>query len=163
MVETAHSGPVLLHSFIDPSASSDPHTAPPDSFLDVGRLPETFTPVDPFEPAQSPDESPRALFEGTDNNEGPSQQDGGAGQEVVKEAVNGMENLHLVSTSTTEDVAPQPPMLVGTVVVDSYVRIREARRAAGRLEGLAREFQEEFVRKQEGPVEGKGAQDNEGG
>ena len=70
------------------------------------------------------------------------------------EVTNGMGALHLVpsaGTGATEDEEDlSAPMLIGTVVVDSYGHMREARRAASKLEVLARHVQEEWQRVNEG-------------
>lgn len=60
-----------------------------------------------------------------------------------------------------EDTTPMAPMLVTTVVADSYSRLSDARRAAKRLEGMGRGFQEQWVREQEEGEESEGREEDE--
>lgn len=124
-------------------------------------MPEIPAHVDPFDAEPSPGNEITTEL-GTDK-----AVDDGQSKDAVKDAaqaaVNGMDKLHLVSTTTTEEVAPAVPMLVGSVVVDSYARIRDARRAATRLESLAREFQDELARKTGEAQEDDGTENTEDG
>lgn len=152
-----------MHSFVDPAVtdSSDPYLAPPDSFLDVGRMPQIPAHVDPFDAEPSPaDESTTELGTAKVVEDQPAKE---SVKYATQAAVNGMDKLHLVSTTTTDEVEPTAPMLIGTVVVDSYSIIRDARRAATRLESLAREFQGELAKKTEDTQEDGATENTEDG
>lgn len=143
MIETADKGPVILHSFMDPHAEDGQEggaeaKADAAGFLDIGRLPDIHT-------ANSEPTIPKP---GHPNNvEG--DQEGG------DEVTNGMGELHLVPSAgteaTDEEKDPSAPMLIGTVVVDNYSHMRQARKAASKLEALARNVQEDWKRQNENP------------
>ena len=146
MIETADKGPVVLHSFMDSRTEEvgngyEGARVDASGFLDIGRLPDIHTansePTITTYPSDKVDEA----------------------DETAANAINA---LHLVPSAgtgatTEEEKDLSAPMLIGTVVVDKYSHMREARRAASKLEALARNVQEDWRRhseEQEAPEEG---------
>lgn len=144
MIETADKGPVVLHSFMDPRAEDVKEGGPQAGvdaagFLDIGRLPDIH----------AVNSEPTIPIPAHPNNLEIDKADG-------DEVTNGMGALHLVPSggtgATEEEKALGAPMLIGTVVVDNYSHMREARRAASKLEVLARNVQEGWKRQNEQEV-----------
>lgn len=146
MIETKDKGPVVLHSFLDPHADrvdnrQEASLVDTSRYLDIGRLPDVHS-------QDSERSIPGRPISGRPNGKGKGTEEGNL--------VNGMGELHLVASgqtgetrTTQEEKDTSPPMLVGTVVVDSYNHMREARRTASKLETMGKSVQEEWKRERE--------------
>jgi len=137
MIDTYSRGPVVLHSFLDPQAHLHAQEAGLLGALhDVGGDEEPTTPLLAAAEAVGPEHEHHA------------------GETTQEQLTNGMQAMQLSEPSvgtgaTASDSAPVAPMLVATVVVESYSRVGEARRTVRRLEAVGREFQERWVRERE--------------
>lgn len=156
MIETKDKGPVVLHSFLDPHADGvdsqqEASLVDTSRYLDIGRLPDVHTQDSELPIPGHPDSG---------------RPDGKGKGKEEKNLVNGMGDLHLVASgqtgeteTTQEEKDTSPPMLVGTVVVDNYNHMREARRTASKLEAMGKSVQEEWKREREGNGEAQGTED----
>ena len=128
MIETNSSGPVILHSYLNPQSIQAPNTR---SELNGRGIVEQAR------------EDLRPLSATTEeSSEGPH----GESEALV----NGTEYEIDGATEVEEESSvQQPPLLIATVVAPSAAEAGEARRAAARLERTGREFQREWVREQE--------------
>jgi hypothetical protein len=144
MIETGSSGPVILHSYLNPQQSLRPQSRHTRVALAAGR--------DIVELAR---EDLRPLSGTTENTSIVDQRDE-SGVLVNGTANGGDYGTDLEAGDeaqiTDEDSAVQlPPLLVATVVASGAGETLEARRAAARLERMGREFQKEFVREETEP------------
>ena len=158
MIETKDKGPVVLHSFLDPHADrvanqQEASLVDTSRYLDIGRLPDV-------QRQDSEVPIPGRPVSGRPNGKGKGTEE--------EHLVNGMGELHLVASGQTGDTGTtqeekdtSPPMLVGTVVVDSYNHMREARRTASKLEAIGKSVQEEWKRVREGNGEIQGTEGND--
>lgn len=158
MIETKDKGPVVLHSFLDQHADGadnllEASLVDTSRYLDIGRLPDVHS-QDSELPIPGRPESVR-----------PHGKEKGKGKQE-ENLVNGMDELHLVASgqtgetgTTQEEKDNSPPMLVGTVVVDSYNHMREARRTTSKLEAMGKSVQEEWKRERKGNGQVQGAAD----
>jgi hypothetical protein len=131
MIETNASGPVILHSYLNPqSLQPANNTSEVNGRGIVEQAREDLRPLSAT--TQESSVGPRG--------------------ETSEAAVNGIEYGQdgVVEEGVSEEsTVQQPPLLIATVVAPSAVEAGEARRAAARLEKMGREFQREWVREQE--------------
>lgn len=156
MIETKDKGPVVLHSFLDPHADGvdnqkEASLVDISRYLDIGRLPDVHS-QDSELPIPGRPDSGRPNVKGKGKEE--------------ENLVNGMGELHLVASgqtgetgTTQEEEHTSPPMLVGTVVVDNYNHMREARRTASKLEVMGKTVQEDWKRERDGNGKVQGTED----
>jgi len=135
MVEGSSSGSVVLHSFINPQSSRTRHAGRGEDRRGiVEQVREQMRPLS----GTTDGGSVRGAFGGENDNH----------QEIV---VNGIQDeLEEEGEEGGDASAVQlPPLLIGTVIAARPEDAGEARRAAGRLERLGREFQREWVHGQQ--------------
>jgi hypothetical protein len=142
LVETSSSGPVILHSYLNPQSSQQPQS----------RHTRTIN-LNEREIVEQAREDLRPLSGTTEGSSVAGHRNEGA--DVVNGVVNGGDysrgtDIGDGEQAEEEDGAvQQPPMLIASVIAASAGDTLEARRAAARLERMGREFQREFMRVQE--------------
>jgi len=136
MIETQSSGPLLLHSYLNPQSIQRPRSRR----------------------AQSR-ETANSAVERTGLILGENTARGSAGDQDHEVLVNGTFDGEDENT----DEAQPPPLIVASVVAPSASDRVEARRAAARLESTARNFQREWIRDQEDSRHRTALPDEEGG
>ncbi|TEY65795.1 hypothetical protein BOTCAL_0136g00170 [Botryotinia calthae] len=134
IVESASSGPILLHSFIS-STSSTPHST--SSVRHRSR------------PAHINAHDPR--MNGSENPNGVSNIRSleilSAAREEMRPLSGTTEGSHSEQERhDVRDEGAQAPLLVGTIVARTAEHVGEARRAAHRIEIVAHGFQREFIK-----------------
>lgn len=131
MIEMQSSGPIILHSFLNPTTAQRPPTLyleDHDSVRDI---------------VEQAREDLRPLSGTTDT------ESMGQDRETNEELVNGVSGSgDIQDTLETESPSQPPPMLIASVVAPA-VDAAAARRAAASLEQTARIFQREWAREQE--------------
>ncbi|CZR53122.1 uncharacterized protein PAC_03000 [Phialocephala subalpina] len=127
MIETQSSGPIVLHSYLNPQSIQRPRSCRTQS-------------RDTEEEIAEQTRSELRPVSGTINN-GEEQ---GRSYEVL---VNGV--LEGDDEDEENNSMHQPPMLIASVIAPSAADSGEARRAAARLERTGRTFQREWAREQE--------------
>lgn len=146
LIETGASGPVLLHSYLNPQTTPRPQSRQARSALGSAR--------DIVGQAR---EDLRPLSGTTDNTSIVVQRDEAG--ELVNGAAHGAdyeggsEAEEEAEEAEEDNAALLPPLLIATVVAGSAGDTMEARRAAARLERMGREFQKEFMREEAQPRE----------
>ncbi|KAI9643892.1 hypothetical protein NHQ30_007243 [Ciborinia camelliae] len=144
IVETNASGPILLHSFIAPTFSTA-HARPIRT-----HYPSTHT------------HAHNKRINGLENIDGESSTQSleilSAAREEMRPLSGTTEGSHSEQEHDMRDEGVQGPLFVGTVVARSADQIREARRAANRIEIVANGFQRELIIE----TEGKREAENEG-
>jgi len=136
MIETRSSGPVILHSYINPQSSQR-------SQAQHIRNQETGRGI--LDQAR---EDLRPLSGTTDSSATGRRRDG---EGLVNGVESGSDELGVQEgeDAVEEDGIQLPPLLIASVVAAHSIDALEARRAAARLERMGREFQREWVREQE--------------
>jgi hypothetical protein len=127
MIEMQTSGPVILHSYLNPSQRPRPQSRNSPDNTNIGGVVEQAR------------EDLRPLS-GTTNEEGSSTLVNGVPRE---EATEDAEN------EETEGSLQLPLMFIASVVAPSAAEAAEARKAAAKLERTGKEIQKEWVREQE--------------
>jgi hypothetical protein len=130
MIETQSSGPIILHSYLNPPSLQ----RAPTSYLENHEVVR-----DIVEQAR---EDLRPLSGTTDTE---SMGEHGESSEVLVNGVSGAEGTE----SAEESNVQPPPILIASVVAPTAADAVAARRAAARLEQTGREFQRAWVREQE--------------
>lgn len=142
MIETQDSGPLILHSYLNPRTMERQVLRGSNSHTYVRRAVEEAR--ENMRPVSATGESSAA-----------------GGIEDRDMMVNGIRGLSVDNREGVEDddgtmqgenEAQQPPLLIATVVASRADEVREARQAAARLERMGRELQREWVREQEQQV-----------
>ena len=146
LIETGSSGPVILHSYLNPQSSPRPQSRQAHAALGPGRdivgqareeLRSLSGMTDDTSTAAQGDEGGKLV---NGDGHGETDESGlGAGEEAPAAEDDGAMLL--------------PPLLVATVVAAGAGDTMEARRAAARLERMGREFQKEFMREEPEPRE----------
>ena len=130
MIETQSSGPIILHSYLNPA----PAQRGPTSYLDNHEAVRNIV--------VQAQEDLRPLSGTTDTE---SIGDDGENREALVNGVSEAEHTE----DKEESTVPPPPILIASVVAPTAADAVGARRAAARLEQTGRAFQSAWVRVQE--------------
>ncbi|CAG8980582.1 hypothetical protein HYALB_00002580 [Hymenoscyphus albidus] len=124
MIETK--GPLILHSFLNPQSQTPPPRTP-QAIIEQAR--------DELRPLSGNTE--------TTETDSPIHRE----NQLTGSAplTNGTSTIANPTESTEESGPAQPPLLVATVIAPSIADAREARRLAGRIERIGKDFQREWV------------------
>ncbi|RDW82013.1 hypothetical protein BP6252_03125 [Coleophoma cylindrospora] len=138
MISTETGGPIILHSFLNPTSSS----AAPPQLLACSRAER-----DIVQEAREGLRPLTATTAGSNSEEGP-EEDGTLvnGSTACGERIAGTEAVEETNLSSA-------PLLIGTVIAPRTDEVADARRAAARLEKLGVEFQRVWVRELDDPKE----------
>lgn len=138
MIETT--GPLILHSFLNPpSQPAPPKTA--QAILEQAR--DELRPLSGTTETGSPTQRERQL----------------TGSSTVP---NGATTMTSTNKTSEESNSAQPPLLVATVIAPTASDAGEARRLAGRIEKIGKDFQREWVAEQAQIEDIEGAGSSEG-
>ncbi|KAE8452913.1 hypothetical protein EG329_013185 [Mollisiaceae sp. DMI_Dod_QoI] len=132
MVETQSSGPVILHSYLNPLSIQRPRSRRTQSRGTGDGI------------AEQTRAELRSLSGVIDSGH---VEDEGQSHEVLMNGV--LDNVDDGVEDARNDSIRQPPLLIASVVAPSAAVSGEARRAAARLERTGRDFQREWIREQE--------------
>jgi hypothetical protein len=146
LIETGSSGPVILHSYLNPESSPRPQSRHARTPLGSGR-----------EIVVQAREDLRPLSGTTDDTSVAAQGDEGGdlvnGNAHDSDYESGLDAGEETPAAEEDRTALLPPLLIATVVAAGAGDTMEARRAAAKLERMGREFQREFVREEAEPRE----------
>jgi hypothetical protein len=131
LIETQSSGPIVLHSYLNPLSVQRPGSWRVQS-CDSGDV-----------VAEETRAGMRSIREAADN--GYAEQHGQSHEGLV----NGVDDDETGAEEMGSDSLHQPSLLIATVVAPSSADSGSARKAAARLERTGRTFQREWVREQE--------------
>lgn len=139
MIETRSPGPILLHSYLNPRPNQRPQSRHTTGHENGRQIAEQVR----------QDQVP---LSGTSVGDSSSSR---KGDEVMRNGVDYGKDLEGENgdSPSEESSLYQPPLLVASVIVGSSREAGEARRAAARLEKMGRDFQAEWTKEQEGPLE----------
>ncbi|RFU29141.1 hypothetical protein B7463_g7191, partial [Scytalidium lignicola] len=147
MIETQGSGPVILHSFLNPQTTQRQVARRSNSHTYGRRIIEEVR--ENMRPLSGTTEGSSAVADGNESRDAMVNGITGLGKDVEgqEDDVEGMQGMQ------GENEMQQPPLLIATVLASSADEVREARQAAARLERMGREFQREWAREQDQQVE----------